>query len=415
MQNIFLKLRLVFFIWTHNIFAFLTGKLSYQRFSYSLRKQIIISLKFKNSKYSKVGNKIFVDPFVPYFPSSYFKQVLANNSIDTFPLKPNYAQISITNYCPCNCFHCHVKNTYKKDLPKQKILEAIRDIIEMDCPLIFFVGGEPMSRFNDLIDFIKASHEYMDTRIFTSGVGVNVDRLKKLQDAGLNGICVSIDHFKEDIHNKQRKNDEAFESATRTIEEASKIGFYVSAVCCTTSSMVKSGEVFKVVDFVESLHAHSIQINAIRPVGVALEAGNPNLFLSKEDKDNLINYYKEQNSTNRNISIVMPWYNEEPYNFGCTATSGQKVYIDAQGNVQPCELLKASIGNINERTLKEIWTTFLPHCGHPVTECIVYPLNELIKKAKVLPLDKETTYKVWPEMCNLEATELFKRVRRKNT
>ena len=406
-----LKIRLIHFILFQNIKALLTGTLSFKRFKYSLRKQLLISSLFRDSKYSAVGKKVFVDPFAPHFPSAYFKKTLENNSYDTFPLKPTYAQISITNTCPCQCFHCHVINTSEQDIPKETILNVINEMIEMDFPLIFFVGGEPMSRFDDLIEFVTASKTHMDTRIFTSGVGATYERLQKLKQAGLEGICVSLDHYEKEIHNTQRKNPDAFESACKTIQDASKMGFYVSVVCCTKSSMVASGEIFKVVDFTESLGAHSIQINEIRPVGKADLAGDSNLFLTEQDKQILIEYYKKQNKTNRSISIVMPWYNEEPYKFGCLATTGQKAYIDARGNVQPCELLKVSLGNIKEDTFKAIWDKFLPYCSHPVKECIIYPLKELLNNTEELPVPVDQTYKALPGVCCLETTDVFKKIK----
>lgn len=268
-----------------------------------------------------------------------------------------------------------------------------------------------MARFDDLISFIRVASNHMDTRIFTSGIGVTHHRLVQLKNAGLEGICVSLDHYMEDIHNQQREHPKAFKSACYTIKEASKLGFYVSTVCCTKSSMVKSGEIFKVVDFAESLGSHSIQINEIRPVGAADLAKDENLFLTTDDKDVLIEYYKQQNKTNRAISIVMPWYNEEPYNFGCLATTGQKAYIDAKGNVQPCELLKLSLGNIKERSFKTIWDKFLPYCSHPVKECIIYPLKEILDSEKELPVAEERTYQALPRVVALETTDVFKKIK----
>lgn len=410
MQRRLIKYRLILFIISQNIISLLRGFIDFKKFRYSLKKQMILSSLFRFSKYSKVGDKTFVDPFVPYFPSSYFKKVLENNCKDSYPLKPNYAQISITNQCPCNCFHCHVKNTQGEDLNKEKILEVIPQIAKMDFPLIFFVGGEPFSRFDDLVEFVQTAQKHMDTRIFTCGIGATTEKLKILKNAGLEGICVSLDHYEENIHNQKRNNKDAFRSACTAIKESSKLGFYVSVVCCTTSSMVKSKEVFKVVDLAESLGAHSIQINEIRPVGRALDAGASDYFLDDNDKKTIIDYYKSQNGSDRKIAVVMPWYNEESYNFGCTATAGQKVYIDANGNMQPCELLKASLGNITENSFEEIWMHFLSKCRHPVRECIISRFNEHIEHAAILPLDKDKTFSIWPEMLKIDSTDIFKKI-----
>jgi len=412
MKRTLFKARLMWYVLRHNLLKLLSCRISVRRFLYVLKKQVIISSLFKDTKYSKVASKYFIDPFAPYFPGPRYDKMLDNNSVDQYPLKPNHAQISITNICPNNCFHCHVKNTQDihKDLPKEKIFETIDDIIKSDFTVMFFVGGEPLCRFDDLTEFIRYTRDHMDTRIFTSGVGADNRRLKILKMAGLEGICISLDHYDERIHNQQRKNNIAFKSACEAIKESSALGIYNSVVCCTTSGMVNSGDIFKMVDFAESLGAHSIQINEIRPVGRAKESGDKTIFLTKEDKQLLIDYYKIQNRSKRKIAIVMPWYNEEPYNFGCMATSGQNVYIDAQGNVQPCVLLKTAIGNIMQQRFRTIWNEFIPYCRHPVRECLVHVLSDAINNSPFLPLPKYRTFALWQEVTKMEPIDIFKRM-----
>lgn len=411
MNKSYLKVRLTLFLLHHHLSALLGGKLTMARLVRSLRKQMIVSSLFRDAKYSKVGHKIFIDPFAPYFPSSYCRKLFNNNTVNSYPPKPNFAQISITNRCPCQCVHCHVVNSQDEDLPKEVILEAIRQISASDFPLLFFVGGEPMSRFDDLLEFVDLARKSMDTRIFTSGVGASPERLKALRTAGLEGICVSLDHHTEAIHNEKRGHPSAFKAACDTIKNSAALGFYVSVVCCTTSSMVRSGDAFKVVDLAESLGAHSIQLNEIRPVGRALETEGYELFLTADDKKTLISFYREANRSDRSIAIVMPWYNEEPDKFGCTATSGQQAYIDAKGNVQPCPLLKVGLGNISNQNFHTIWGDFRSQCGHPARECIVHRLAGEINSSTELPLPVKRTYELWPEVRRIDPTDAFKRMK----
>lgn len=410
MNRSWLKARLVLFLLRHHVAALAAGRTGAARVARSLRKQMLVSSLFRDAKYAAVGGKVFIDPFAPYFPSSYCGKLFDNNTAECHPPKPNFAQISITNRCPCRCIHCHVVNTQHGDLPKELILRTIKEIADADFPLLFFVGGEPMARYEDLLEFVALARERMDTRIFTSGVGATPERLDGLRAAGLEGICVSLDHHLEAEHDAKRNYPGAFRAACDTIKEAAARGFYVSVVCCTTSAMVRSGDAFKVADLAESLGAHSIQLNEIRPVGQALETEGYDLFLTREDKDALIRFYRESNRSRRPLAIVMPWYNEEPEKFGCTATSAQQAYIDAKGNVQPCPLLKVSFGNVTERGFREIWEGFRSRCGHPVRECIVHRLAPELAVAPVLPLAVQRTEELWPQMCGLEATDVYKRL-----
>jgi MoaA/NifB/PqqE/SkfB family radical SAM enzyme len=410
MKQYALKLFLFLHIWKNNLYNLWRGRISPAGFWYLFQKQLVVMAVFRNAKYSRLGKRIFIDPFAPYFPSPFFLQVIDNNGVDTYPLKPNYAQISITNTCPCRCIHCHVQNTEEPDVPRETFVNLIREIANQDFPLLFFVGGEPFSRFENLVEYVREANKYMDTRVFTSGIGVTRARLQHLKKAGLKGLCVSLDGHEAALHNARRQHPEAFAAACFTIREAQKLGFYVSAVCCLTRSMIQSGDFSRVVDLAESLGAHSIQLNEIRPVGAAFQANDPDLFLTPDDKNILIEFYTRMNQGPRPMAISMPWYLEEPYNLGCTATSAQKVYVDARGNVQPCELLKISLGNITREPFSKIWQRFRKTCRFPVKDCIVWHYNSLIAKATNLPLDPEVTQRTWPAVYEIEQAECGKKI-----
>jgi MoaA/NifB/PqqE/SkfB family radical SAM enzyme len=300
-----------------------------------------------------------------------------------------------------------VQNTQRGDLPREAILGLLGKLVKHDFPMVFFVGGEPLSRFDDLLEFVRAASPHMDTRMFTSGVGTSPDRLARLRAAGLVGVYVSLDAADPETHNAKRRHPQAFASACDTVRQAVALGFYVSVVCCTTSTMVRDGSYREVVDLAEHLGAHSIQLNEIRPVGNAGESTCRDVFLTEDDKAALIAYLKEQNRSSRRISIAMPWFLEEPYNLGCMATSAQKVYIDAQGHVQPCELLKVSLGNIQERDFDEIWKDFRARSRYPVADCIVWNYRDTLNASPTKPLPPEGTMSTWPEMTRLPMADAY--------
>ncbi|OGR04110.1 MAG: hypothetical protein A2284_09225 [Deltaproteobacteria bacterium RIFOXYA12_FULL_61_11] len=386
----------------------LSGKRSPLEVSAALRKQFAIAAKFKNAKYVRAGGQIFLDPFAPSVPGPAFNLALENNCRRTYPHQPIYGQLAVTNLCPCRCVHCHVVNLQSGDLPLPLLLRAVEDLSGFGVPLLFFVGGEPFQRFDDLVTLVEAATPSMETRIFTSGVGASEERLRRLHTAGLQGIYVSLDHHLEAEHNRRRGNTRAFASACETITLARKLGFYVSVVCCVTRSTVANGDVFAVVDLAERLGGHSIQLNEIRPVGRATESPS-DFALDGQTKEVLIDFYRRQNASRRPISIAMPWYNEEPDKFGCTATAGQKLYIDARGNVLPCELLKLGFGNLTEEPLPLIWERMRRPCRHAVNRCVVHDVAPTLASARELPLCRAESERLWPGLCALPPSDLAAR------
>ncbi len=239
LKQLGLKLKMSKFIARENIGAIARREANPVHIAHALRKQLLMSSILRDAKYVEIDGKIFVDPFVPFMPSPYFRKVLENNSVTSLPLKPNYAEIAITNKCPCDCFHCHVKNTDETDLSETAILGAIDDIVSEDFPLLIFAGGEPMSRFNSLLRFVRRASRDLDTRLFTSGVGASYERLRQLKDAGLSGLYVSIDHSTPSKHNELRQHPNAFQRACNTVASARELGFYVSVVCCVSVFLVE--------------------------------------------------------------------------------------------------------------------------------------------------------------------------------
>ncbi len=270
-------------------------------------------------------------------------------------------------------------------------------------------GAEGTARIGGLVAGallgITLSHPLIGPALFMAaayGLGFPVA-------AGIRGVNVSLDHSTPSRHNELRQNPNAFEHACNAVSSARELGLYVSVVCCVTRESLASGDVFRVVDLAEQLGAHSIQLNEIRPVGRALDANDPTLYLTEGDKKVLVDYYQEQNASDRPIAIVLPWYNETPHRFGCTATSGQKAYIDAKGNVTPCVLLKSAVGNITNQRFKVIWREFLLHCSHPVRECVIEELNEALLESPIVPMPKAATLDSWSRVANTEPSDPFKR------
>jgi len=387
--------------------GFVRGEIPLSGVRFALRRQRLVAHAFRDAKYVRLNGKTFVDPFAPCYPSPAFSKTIRNFTQQSIPPPPTYAQISMTNLCPCRCFHCHVQNTQHGDLPRSAILSLIQELVDLGFPMLFFVGGEPFSRFDDLEASVRAASPHMDTRMFTSGVGASPERLARLRAAGLVGVYVSLDAADAEAHNAKRGHAKAYASACDTVRQAVAQAFYVSVVCCTTATMVRDGSFRAVVDLAESLGAHSIQLNEIRPAGNAEETSERGVFLTAEDKSALIAYYRAQNRSRRRISIAMPWYLEEPYNLGCLATAGQTAYIDAQGHVQPCQLLKASIGNIQERPFREIWQEFRAHARYPVADCIVWSYRDQIGASAVKPLPAAETMRSWPAVTALPMADTY--------
>ena len=107
-----------------------------------------------------------------------------------------YAMLcELTHRCPLSCPYC--SNPVELELKSNEISTdlwktALSDGTKIGILQAHFSGGEPTAR-KDLEELVShASKIGLYTNLITSGVLINEERLKKLYDAGLDHVQVSI-------------------------------------------------------------------------------------------------------------------------------------------------------------------------------------------------------------------------------
>ncbi|HUW22216.1 MAG TPA: radical SAM protein [Candidatus Bathyarchaeia archaeon] len=98
--------------------------------------------------------------------------------------------MEVTNKCNLNCLHCFRKNSKSQDLPEDKWIKVFRSLIKQGTISMAYVGGEPLLRQ----DLIKIGKKYFPVNmIITNGTiplpdwkdvtfGVSVDGTKKYHE-----------------------------------------------------------------------------------------------------------------------------------------------------------------------------------------------------------------------------------------
>lgn len=105
----------------------------------------------------------------------------------------------ITGLCPRKCFYCPLsENRRGKDLmfanerPISNIKEAIEEAILMDSEGVGITGGDPLVVFKRTVKFIRELKRFFGkeyhVHLYTSGIGVNKDKIRELYNAGLDEI-----------------------------------------------------------------------------------------------------------------------------------------------------------------------------------------------------------------------------------
>jgi MoaA/NifB/PqqE/SkfB family radical SAM enzyme len=132
--------------------------------------------------------------------------------------KPLYVKIKINYGCNLKCEMCkHWRETRETPIPMERFREVITELADLGCQKIHFSGGEPLLRpqLPDLIEYATG----LGIRVTLTTNGTLIDKLKakRLVEAGLRGVNVSIDSPLRKMHEKIRGVQGSFKLTTRAV------------------------------------------------------------------------------------------------------------------------------------------------------------------------------------------------------
>ena len=152
--------------------------------------------------------------------------------IDSYDRVVDYIRVSVTERCNFRCQYCMPEKPFSW-VPKENLLsfeelfEFMKVAIDEGVKKIRITGGEPLLR-EDLDKFIKMIYDYkndIDLALTTNGFLLK-DVAKKLKDAGLKRINVSIDTPKPEVA-KQIAQRDVLQNVLDGVNEALKVGLKV--------------------------------------------------------------------------------------------------------------------------------------------------------------------------------------------
>ncbi len=194
--------------------------------------------------------------------------------IDGHGRKVNYLRISVTERCNFRCQYCMPEKPFSW-VPKENLLsfedlfKFVKVAIDEGIEKIRITGGEPTLR-TDLDKFIKMIYDYkndIDLAMTTNGYLLK-ESAKKLKDAGLKRINISLDSLKPEIAAKIAGKD-VLKNVLDGIEEAMKVGLKIK-INMVPLKNVNDSEIVDILEFgkkrdirvrfieyMENVHAHS--------------------------------------------------------------------------------------------------------------------------------------------------------------
>jgi MoaA/NifB/PqqE/SkfB family radical SAM enzyme len=303
-------------------------------------------LKFKPVS---VGGRVILHSHLPPLNSRAYTRFVKEHLLSR-AAGPSHAQIGVTNACPQNCVYCYNKRRTGRPMSTELVKKVIRGLKDMGVSWLGFTGGEPLMN-RDLVSITDSVGDDCAVKLFTTGCGLTPQLASDLRNAGLFSVSVSLDHWKREEHDRVRRYEGAFNTALRAIDIFKNLGdVHVSVSSVLSKEMIRNGSVERFLQFVSSLEVHEAWLSETKP---SLEGGcSGDQIITDEERNRLI-ALQDQYNKNGSMTVNYLGHFESKDHFGCSA-GNKMVYVDAFGHVSPCVFTPISMGNVNDRPVRDI-------------------------------------------------------------
>ncbi|MFH1801018.1 MAG: radical SAM protein [Candidatus Omnitrophota bacterium] len=297
---------------------------------------------------------------------------------------PSSCVILLTLGCNLRCRMCHLWGNSEKDIVKPSLKEWKDFIASIDKPkdadfTVIFGGGEPLLFPDTLIELINTCHQRgFRTSLATSGYLMDETMAKRLAEAGLNYIALTLYSLKEEIHNDMRGKPDSYRRLMKAIEYLAKYRDSLEIAIDTVIMAPNLEGLVELAHFVKKdERLSSVFFQAVvqpfhsAPIEAWYNSEEYKFLWPKESQqvdlviDELIKLKESapkdrKDKINNSISQLKLFkrYFKAPQDFikktSCSVLNDNAFTVSPDGSVNLCPYIKP-IGNIRDGGLKDIW------------------------------------------------------------
>jgi len=256
----------------------------------------------------------------------------------------NYLRVSVTERCNFRCQYCMPEKPFSWT-PKENLLSFeelflfIKVAVDEGVTKIRITGGEPLLR-EDLDKFISMIHNYksdIDLAITTNGYLLE-SLAKRLKDAGLKRLNISLDSLKREVAHKIAQKD-VLERVLSGIDRALEVGLGVK-INMVPLKGINDNEIIDIMDYCKSrdIKVRYIEYMENRHAVESLRGMHGKEILAKvKEKYKIFALGREGSSPSFNYKT------EDGYEFGLIdphkhdfCESCNRIRLTAEGFLIPC-------------------------------------------------------------------------------
>ncbi len=325
------------------------------------------AVRGRGKPYARRGDRLIYTSYQPPVPTKASMKLLGSHlahELDGHP-QPTVCTLQVTTRCQANCIHCSAarhRNSDRPELTTDQWKSIIRQSERLGVVTVVFTGGEPLLRpdIYELIEWVDKDEAV--ALMFCNGLLLTEENAKKLAQAGLWCIHVSIDSPDPEAHDQMRRVPGCFQKAVDGIKRCKDAGMLAGISTYATPERLHNGQVVEMIEMAKEIGVDEITIFDVVPTGRLLLEDRKHL-LSAEDQAELCRIEDEYNRDHQPPFVITQAHVNGPTGVGCYAGWCQ-FYMTAYGDVTPCDFTPLAFGNATEEDLETIWNRLICHEGY---------------------------------------------------
>lgn len=373
--------------------------------------------KLQHNKFVKIGKNIRPGLYIPGYPSKAFYTACDKFTVFDQKLPCTTVLLSLTSACRFKCKYCYQKKDKGSDVPIEKLVKVVRNLQNRGVSFFNIEGGEPFLVYDRLKKICSVIDNRSEIWLNSTGDQMTHDRLRELKALNVTAVMFSLHRPIPSELNAFMGSERAWSTMSRGVELCHEAGIAVAFNVCLNKNDYANGVFEKVMERAKEFGAAMVQFIKPKQAGGFLEHGAD--YFSNEDLERIkkqINSYNLEGKYKDYPSISAQIIEEDKEMFGCTAGGTDRFYINAKGDVQPCEFLNISFGNILHEEFDHVYERMrkvfeTPRNGWPCesysTEILALFNKNNIRK---LPLDEKLSQEIYLNWDRGEPTGIYKHI-----
>ena len=235
--------------------------------------------------------------------------------------------------CNLACAYCNEYDKVSEPVPIETMLKRIDKLAEFGSSVITISGGEPMMH-PEIYDIIaRIRHHGMIAGLISNGYYFQPEKVKKLNEAGLDYLQISIDNVNPDDISK--KSLKVLDKKLQNLSDYARFKVNINSVL---------GSGVKNPDDALTIARRAVELGFSSTVGVIHDGDGLLKGLSDHEKE----VYKQVKSLGTRSYARWNWFQDnlaegEEYNWKCRA-GARYLYIDEGGMVHWCSQQRGTPG-----------------------------------------------------------------------